>query len=105
LAVYILSKHTAKSVKVALSGDGADEMFAGYNKHYGELMVREGGFKVEMVTLLEPLWKALPKSRNSFWGNKIRQFERLAVGKKLNVQDRYWGSGAALRMNLRLFNY
>ena len=33
LAVYILSKETRKNVTVALSGDGADEIFAGYNKH------------------------------------------------------------------------
>lgn len=90
LAVHILSKHTAKNVKVALSGDGADEMFAGYNKHYGEFMIREGGFKVDAISLLSPLWKGLPKSRNSFLGNKIRQFERLASGKSLSARERYW---------------
>lgn len=33
LPVYALSQLTKENVTVALSGDGADELFAGYNKH------------------------------------------------------------------------
>jgi asparagine synthase (glutamine-hydrolysing) len=90
LAVYILSKQTSKKVKVALSGDGADELFAGYNKHMGDFRVREGGFLVEAVTALQPLFKLFPQSRNSFFSNKIRQLDRLAEGKKMSHSERYW---------------
>ncbi|GGF20637.1 asparagine synthetase B [Hymenobacter cavernae] len=90
LAVYILSKRTREQVTVALSGDGADEMFAGYNKHMGELQVRQGGFKAEAVTGLNLLWDVLPKSRNSFFGNKIRQFQRFSRGMLSGPKDRYW---------------
>ncbi|RYU76063.1 asparagine synthase (glutamine-hydrolyzing) [Hymenobacter persicinus] len=90
LAVYILSKRTREKATVALSGDGADEMFAGYNKHMGEFQVRQGGFKAEAVTGLNLLWDVLPKSRNSFLGNKIRQFQRFSRGMLSGPKDRYW---------------
>lgn len=90
LAVNILSMYTKKHVTVALSGDGADEIFAGYNKHAAELMARGGGLKTRLVKSAHPLLKQLPKSRNSKVGNKIRQLEKFAEGMVLNEKERYW---------------
>ncbi len=90
IAVYILSKRTRKKVTVALSGDGADEIFGGYNKHQAEFKVRENGFMAQIVNNLGGLWDKLPKSRNSFLGNKIRQLARFAEGAKLTPKERYW---------------
>lgn len=90
LAVNILSMHTKKHVTVALSGDGADELFAGYNKHAAELKARAGGIKASLVKSSHSILKQLPKSRNSKTGNKIRQLEKFAAGMKMSAQERYW---------------
>ena len=38
LNVFLLSQETKKHVMVSLSGDGADELFSGYNKHQALLL-------------------------------------------------------------------
>ncbi len=90
LAVNVLSSLTRKKATVALSGDGADEMFAGYNKHSAHFNASYGGTKEKLVTAMNPLWKIMPKSRNSKAGNFIRQLNRFAEGSKHNPADRYW---------------
>jgi asparagine synthase (glutamine-hydrolysing) len=90
LPVYILSKLTRKEVKVALSGDGADELFGGYQKHLAEYRASHPRFLERRVTALLPLWKRLPKSRNSFLSNRFRQLERFASAYGNDPPDRYW---------------
>lgn len=90
LAVYILSKKTRQQVKVALSGDGADELFSGYNKHQAEYRARQGGILGQIIHGLGPLWKKLPQSRNGLFSNKFRQFNRFSEGLDLGNKERYW---------------
>ena len=56
----------------------------------GEFKVRQGGFLAEAVTFLGPLWELLPKSRNSAFGNKVRQFQRFSEGMSVSAKDRYY---------------
>ncbi|MBS1623286.1 MAG: asparagine synthase (glutamine-hydrolyzing) [Bacteroidetes bacterium] len=90
IAVYILSMHTRKHVTVSLSGDGGDELFAGYNKHDAELRARKKNLVNTAVKAGLPVWKMLPKSRQSKFTNIFRQLERYGVGLKLSPQERYW---------------
>lgn len=90
LPVYILSKLTRKHVTVSLSGDGADEMFSGYNKHQAEYRILNPGTKENLVKTFGGLITKIPQSRNSKLGNFSRQVARFLEGNKLSAKDRYW---------------
>lgn len=94
IAVNILSRETRKHVTVALSGDGADELLGGYNKHSAHLRAIESNSFNMMIKTLHSLSKNMPQSRNSYFGNRIRQINRYADGLKHNYKDRYiaWAS-------------
>src|SRR5690349_14669903 len=104
--VYILSRETRKHATVALSGDGADELLAGYNKHAASYRAIHAGAKESFVGSMLPLWKMMPKSRSGFISNKTRQLQRFAEGMKLSSKERYWRwAGFATESNaLQLFS-
>lgn len=78
LPSFMLCERTRRQVTVAVSGDGADEVFGGYTKHQAELRWRSPGAAEQAVRLLAPLWRALPRSRNGKWPNRFRQYNRFA---------------------------
>lgn len=89
IAVFILSKYTKKHVTVALSGDGADEIFGGYQKHRAEWLIRN---RPGLAPLLKMAASVLPSkfsSRENSIKNKIRQLHRFAEGATLSNKERY----------------
>jgi asparagine synthase (glutamine-hydrolysing) len=79
LATYILSRHVARDFKVALGGDGGDEIFAGYKKH-------------SIVKLRKP-FSQTPRLRNALGG---------ALGRVPVRHDRTRGWSELLRTLRRL---
>ncbi len=96
IPVYVLSKKTREHVTVALSGDGADELFSGYNKHAAEFRVQFPGPYDFLLPLANSIGGLLPRSRNSWLSNKVRQLDRYVEGRKLSKRDRYWRWAAYL---------
>ena len=91
--VFHLCRSVRNNITVALSGDGADEVFAGYNKHRALMVSLKLQHRV-LFPLIRPLLNLYPPTRNSAFGNKVRQMQRLARGINMNSIDRYvyWAS-------------
>ncbi|HOY39824.1 MAG: asparagine synthase (glutamine-hydrolyzing) [Bacteroidales bacterium] len=90
IAVHVLSMHTRKTATVALSGDGADEMFAGYNKHLAHFKLIHPSAKEHLALYFSWLWSNLPQSRNTKYSNLFRQLDKFCQGAKLTAKERYW---------------
>ncbi len=90
IAVYMLSRETRKHATVALSGDGADELLGGYNKHAAHYRALNPGIAETAVRILKPIWMLTPKSRHAPFSNTFRQLDRFARGAGLSSPDRYW---------------
>ena len=90
IAVYNLCKLTRNHVTVALTGDGADEVFGGYTKHLAEWKIRKHTFLNKAMDLTSPLFSLLPESRSGLWGNEFRKAKKYARSISLTPEDRYW---------------
>lgn len=89
ILVNLLSEFTRKKVKVALSGDGADELFGGYNKHRALLRSVQRDWKNSLLKKASPFFDVLPSSRNQRAFDRFRKIQRYSNGLKSEFQDRY----------------
>ncbi len=90
LNVYILCREARKHITVALTGDGADELFGGYQKHRAAWIIRNDRTGTFLAKFVAPLLAGLQGSRDSRVGNKLRQLQRFSDGASMNPSDRYW---------------
>ncbi|MFN8153491.1 MAG: asparagine synthase (glutamine-hydrolyzing) [Bacteroidia bacterium] len=90
LAVYILSKETRRHVTVALSGDGSDELFAGYQKHRAEWLLRNKKIYRQLLPAASGILGFYKGSRDSKIGNRVRQLHRFAQAAGSDFRSRYW---------------
>ena len=87
LPTYLLSQFTKKHVTVALGGDGADELFAGYPTFQAELLLEmyERVPTALRERIIEPLIRALPV-RHSYFSLDFR-LKKFLEG--VHAPDRY----------------
>jgi asparagine synthase (glutamine-hydrolysing) len=88
---YVVARETSDNVKVALSGDGADELFAGYDKYLGEYYSQYYRAVPGPIrrSVIEPAIDALPASRDSRTGELTRKFKKFTRGGIANTPARH----------------
>ena len=78
IPTFMLSREISGRVKVALTGDGSDEIFGGYRKYQGELLAKR--YQTMPLILrekvIEPIVSILPESKSSYLLEHIRRLRR-----------------------------
>ncbi|HPE99459.1 MAG TPA: asparagine synthase (glutamine-hydrolyzing) [Bacteroidales bacterium] len=88
IAVNVLSSFVRKHVTVALSGDGADEVFGGYRKHRALAMIARAN-RAKMMAYTAAA--AIPGvfGRGSRFSDKMRQARRMGRVASMRPEERY----------------
>jgi asparagine synthase (glutamine-hydrolysing) len=89
IPTFALSQSVGKEVKVSLSGDGADEVFGGYEKHRAEVLAQNWQGLVWPAKAMLPLIRNLPQSRDGTFRNLVRKSDRMLSGISLSNSERY----------------
>ena len=90
IAVNVLCKFVKPHVTVALSGDGADELFAGYHKHFAHYNHMRLKNINSCLAALHPLVKILPQSRSNGVFNFFRKISKYSEIASYGNTEAYW---------------
>ncbi|MEX1192058.1 MAG: asparagine synthase (glutamine-hydrolyzing) [Brumimicrobium sp.] len=88
IAMYFLSREVKQKLTVCLSGDGADELFAGYNKHKAFLKSQKPNVLLRSATTI--LGGIDKGSRSGKMSNKFRQLSKFKTLLKQKWPEKYW---------------
>ena len=105
ISAFIVSQETAKNVKVALTGDGGDELFAGYRMYQGESMYAwyrkiPSGIRKK---ILEPMGRMLPDSRYRVYLEHLRRVKKFLRGAgNDSFEDRFFAWNEIFSRDIRM---
>jgi asparagine synthase (glutamine-hydrolysing) len=92
LPIYFVSKATRDYVTVALSGDDADELFAGYNKYLGEYWIQYYLLIPDLIRkeLMNPSINMVPDSKKNKMFEYMRKIKKFVNGASQSQENRHF---------------